>query len=388
MLQHLFKLIWNKKKQNFLLIIEMLISFIVMFAVFTLVVYFYQNYNRPMGFEYENVWTTRYDNPAGMSDTDSVTEFRASLKQLVKAMPQVAEVAFSNVNTPFSDATIGGGINHGKIQARTNLYSADDAYRDVLGIQLKAGRWFSKDDMGAREKPVVINESLKQELFGNDNPIGKTVNDHDRVVGVVSDMKDEGDFTGRKNAVFSRVDTSNQLWGGVMLIKVKPTADADFEGRLYKALSGAIQNKSIEISHLDKLRTGKNQRLLTGVIIILIVAGFLVVNVALGLFGVLWYNINKRKSEIGLRRAVGASGAAISKQLIGEAMVLATLALIIGTFFAIQFPLMNVFNLATNTYLIALALAITFIYLLVIICALYPGRQAAAIFPAVALHEE
>jgi putative ABC transport system permease protein len=323
-----------------------------------------------------------------MSNTDSVTEFRASLKQLVKAMPQVEDVSFSNVNTPFSNATIGGGISYGKLRAETNLYSADDMYRDVLGIQLKAGRWFSKDDIGARQKPVVINESLKQELFGNSDPIGKTVNDDSRVVGVIGDMKDEGDFTGRKNAVFSRVDTSNQLWGGVMLIKVKPTADANFEGRLYKTLSGAIRNKSIEISHLDKLRISKNQGLLTGVIVVLIVAGFLVVNVALGLFGVLWYNINKRKSEIGLRRAVGASGAAISKQLIGEAMVLATLALIIGSFFAIQFPLMNVFNLATNTYLIALALAITFIYLLVVICALYPGRQAAAILPAVALHEE
>ena len=71
-------------------------------------------------------------------------------------------------------------------------------------------------------------------------------------------------------------------------------------------------------------------------IILIIVAGFLIINVALGLFGVLWYNINLRKSEIGLRRAVGASGNAVSKQLVGEALVLATFALIIGSFFAIH----------------------------------------------------
>ncbi len=123
-------------------------------------------------------------------------------------------------------------------------------------------------------------------------------------------------------------------------------------------------------------------------IILLIVTGFLIINVALGLFGVLWYNINKRRSEIGLRRAVGASGNSISKQLVGEALVLSTISLLIGSFFAIQFPLMNVFDLATSTYLIAWMLALAFIYVLVIICALYPGRQAAAIYPAVALHEE
>jgi putative ABC transport system permease protein len=71
-----------------------------------------------------------------------------------------------------------------------------------------------------------------------------------------------------------------------------------------------------------------------------------------------------------------------------EALILATFSLIIGSFFAIQFPLLNVFDLPAGVYLTALVLAILFIYLLVLICSLYPGRQAAAIYPAVALHEE
>ena len=63
MLKHLFKLIWNKKKQNFLLIAEMLVSFLVIFAVFTLLIYFYRNYKQPMGFDYENVWAVKFDKP-------------------------------------------------------------------------------------------------------------------------------------------------------------------------------------------------------------------------------------------------------------------------------------------------------------------------------------
>jgi putative ABC transport system permease protein len=57
-------------------------------------------------------------------------------------------------------------------------------------------------------------------------------------------------------------------------------------------------------------------------------------------------------------------------------------------FFAFQFPLLNVFDLEAGTYIIAIFLATLFIYLLVLACSLYPGRQAAAIYPAVALHEE
>ncbi len=123
-------------------------------------------------------------------------------------------------------------------------------------------------------------------------------------------------------------------------------------------------------------------------IIAFIVAGFLIINVALGLFGVLWYNINKRKGEIGLRRAVGATGNSVSKQLVGEVLVLSTISLVLGCFFAVQFPLMNVFDLPAGIYLIAIAMAVAFIYALVTVCALYPGKQAAAIYPAVALHEE
>jgi len=144
----------------------------------------------------------------------------------------------------------------------------------------------------------------------------------------------------------------------------------------------------MEIEHLTNKHTSINYFTLVPMIVSLIVAIFLIINVALGLFGVLWYNINKRRGEIGLRRAIGASGKSVSTQLVSESMILATLSLIIGTFFAIQFPLLNVFDLPAEVYLTAIGLSILFIYFLVFICSLYPGKQAAAIYPAVALHEE
>jgi putative ABC transport system permease protein len=127
---------------------------------------------------------------------------------------------------------------------------------------------------------------------------------------------------------------------------------------------------------------------LVPMIVLLIVSTFLMINVAMGLFGVLWYNINKRRGEIGLRRAIGASGQSVSGQLVSESLILATFSLIVGTFFAVQFPLLNVFDLPTGVYLTAILLSILFIYGLVFLCSLYPGRQAAAIYPAVALHED
>ena len=398
MLRHLFKLIWNKKKQNALLIIEMFMSFIVMFAVFTMLVYSFKNYKQPVGFDYNDVWVITFFPPENINASDSVAMFQNALKKTMFSMPQIKEVSFTGSNVPFSMNTSNTRTNYaGHKDAMTNMYQAEETFNKVLNIKLVDGRWFTKADDASRYTPVVINQKLKEELFGNESAIGKILGEQNiekgtsenryKIMGVAENAKDKGSYQAVENGMYLKMDTGALRWAGTMLVKVKPGADASFESKLFKTLSNAI-GTNIEIEHLDKKLVTKNKVMLVPMIIAAVVAGFLIINVALGLFGVLWYNINKRKSEIGLRRSLGASGNDVSKQLVGEALVLSTISLIIGAFFAVQFPLMNVFDLPANTYLIAIVLAIIFIYVLVIICALYPGKQAAAIYPAVALHEE
>jgi len=399
MLTHLFKLIWNKKKQNFLLMIEMFVSFLVMFAVFTLLVYYYHNYKQPMGFDYKNVWVVNYNPPPNNNSGDSALLFHDALLKMIKSMPEVEEASYTSENVPFSMNTNNTEVGYRNQQhVRSNVYQCEEQYKNVLGATMAAGRWFNpSDDVKGKYTPVILNEKLKEQLFGNENAVGKVIGENQmetrtlvdkyRVIGVIKNMKDKGDYQAVENGMYLKMDTGWMKWNGNILVKVRPTAKAAFESRLSKSLSNAI-GTSVEIEHLEKKLVSKNKIMLVPMIIALMVAGFLIINVALGLFGVLWYNINKRKSEIGLRRAVGAAGSSISWQLVGEALVLSTLSLLIGTFFAVQFPLMNVFDLPASVYLVAIAFSIGFIYLLVMICAFYPGRQAAAIYPAVALHEE
>lgn len=388
MLKHLFKMIWNKKKQNSLLITEMLISFLVMFGVLTLLVYNYRNYRKPMGFEYENVWGVSYNNSLKTNNSDSLAQFYENLKQTVKTMPQVLEVSYTN-NMPLSQSTNQTGIGYKNYHAgQVNLFFADETYNGVLNMKVLEGRWFSRQDAVAKTKPVIINRTLKEELFGKDNALGKLIGDDKQVIGVVEDAKFKGDYTVAGNALFVKIDTGAFNWLGNIIIKVTPDADAAFEGRLYKTMAGIMKNTNLEIEHLTSKRISRNNFSIIPMVILLIVSLFLIINVALGLFGVLWYNINKRRGEIGLRRAIGATGRSVSGQLVAEAMILATLSIIAGSFLAVQFPLLNVFDLPAGVYLTAMLISILFIYGLVFVCSLYPGKQAAAIYPAVALHED
>lgn len=394
MFKHLFKLIWNKKKQNFLLMTEMLVSFMVLFAVFTLMVYYYDNYKKPMGFKYQDVWVININNSYQTKNTDSLDLYYETLRKTIKALPQVKELSFVSGNVPFSSRMNQSGLTFkGKHIDHLNNFTAEDSYKETMNLDVLEGRWYNKSDAVSKYKLVVIDADLKEATFGKEPAVGKLLgNDDDKnkmkVIGVIQTIKRNGDYVKAGPGFYFRADTGSFRWLDKILVRVSPGADAAFEGKLYKTMAGYMKNSNIEIEHLTNKLKDANYFAVIPMIVLSIVSCFLVINVALGLFGVLWYNINKRKGEIGLRRAIGASGNSVSSQLVMESMILATLSLIIGSFFAIQFPLLNVFDLSAHIYIIGILLSVVFIYLLVFLCSLYPGRQAAAIYPAVALHEE
>jgi putative ABC transport system permease protein len=394
MFKHLFKLIWNKKKQNSLLIVEILLSFMVLFAVFAFGVNSYRNYVKPIGINYEHVWVINYNNSLKTQNSDSLTMFYDGLLRNIKAIPQVIDAGYSSSNVPFSTSHMNGVIKaNGKEVSSVNQFSGDVNYINVLGAKMLAGRWYNKEDFASKQNVTVINNALKEKIFGNTDAVGKYLNYGDdktktKIIGIVNDIKFNGDYQRAEVSMYNRLDTGAYHWLSRILVKVDPKADAAFESSLYKFLANQMKDSNIEIEHLPNKLVAYNKFTLVPLIVLSVVAAFLIINVALGIFGVLWYNINRRRGEIGLRRAIGATGNSVSSQLVSEALILATFSLVIGAFFAVQFPLLNVFDLHAGVYLVALGLSVIFIYLLVLVCSLYPGKQAAAIYPAVALHEE
>ena len=61
MIRHVFKLIWNRKRTNFLMMTEIFVSFLVLFAVVALGVYTADNWRRPIGYSIDRVWSVTID---------------------------------------------------------------------------------------------------------------------------------------------------------------------------------------------------------------------------------------------------------------------------------------------------------------------------------------
>jgi putative ABC transport system permease protein len=224
-------------------------------------------------------------------------------------------------------------------------------------------------------------------MFGQEDPLGKTIgsaDDQRKIIGVVDYFRHKSSFQSDDNVLFQPMSK----WETDVLLRVAPGAGAAFEARLAEIMHRIGKDWNIEIQHVTDMRANQDKLVLAPILILFIICGFLVFNVALGLFGVLFQNINRRKGEIGLRRAIGATQKQVMQYFISETLVIAGFGLLLGVFFAVQIPLLNVFDVAASTYLWAIVLAVASIVLIAVICALYPSRQAAVILPAAALHEE
>ena len=121
-----------------------------------------------------------------------------------------------------------------------------------------------------------------------------------------------------------------------------------------------------------------------------VIATFLLAMVAVGLFGVLWQNTARRIPEIGLRRAVGATPGAIYRQIIAEQMLLSSGAMAVGLLLLVQLPITNVLGDQLNwtVFVVAAAASMVLIYLLSLLCSVYPGWRASRLSPTEALHYE
>jgi putative ABC transport system permease protein len=384
MVQHLFKLLWKKRKSNFLIMLEIFVAFFILFAVSSLSVYFYRGYIKPAGINAENVWVAYIE--FNSSDDSLNRGNRELLRQRLKSYKEIKSFSFGS-HFPYGNSNSNRGFDYKGKQYRSEVMSVEDAFPEVLGIKMQSGEWFKERDTILKEKPIVITQHLKETLFGDEEAIGKVLGEEykEKIVGVIPNFKHQNDYQFKDNVIFS--STYNEVFSSLIL-KMDPSVSADFEAQFAKSIQNLGKNWTVQIQHLDDMKKHKNQLVIIPLIIAFIVVGFLILNVAFGLFGVLFQNINRRRGEIGLRRAIGASADNISVQFIGEMVVLATFSVILGLFFAIQFPLLKVFDVAPSIYLTGILLAVLLVYLIVIACAWFPSRQAAAIQPAMALHEE
>lgn len=415
MTRHLFRLIWNRKRSNFLIMVEILCAFLVLEGVMVMATYYANNYRQPLGYSIDRVWGIRMDVKSRDNDKAVRAAQMATVQQLfnaVRDMPEV-EAVCAGFTTPYANSSWTSGH---KMDGRQLLYAMNMGTDDcdaVYGLTLLQGRWFDRTDDGAAYTPIVVNELFVREVFGDTDPINKTVRkDREpeeeraraergekppkpwRVVGVIQDFRQHGEYATPEPYAFERVDlTDGEAWPPRMLmIKARAGTTPAFEETLANRLQAVAKDWSFSITLLANQREDKLLGYTGPLTLHAIVAGFLLLMVMLGLTGVVWQNVTQRIREIGLRRAKGARIENIHRQILGELIVMTSMALLVGVLLVAQVPLLPLPEdfrwVPVPVFVLSIVLSVLAIYALTLVCGWYPARLATKIQPAEALHYE
>ncbi|SFC13921.1 ABC transporter permease [Massilia yuzhufengensis] len=406
MFRHLLTLTWKRKSRNLMLSLEILLAFCIVFAVAAFGLRYWQLWGMPIGFESRDLWSVSLhvgDEEKTRIDAATYDSLRRGLAEL----PEVRGVSFASFE-PYAGSTISTdlhrpGADGGKGRGvRVEMLDADDRLAGVLGLRVVEGRWFSELDNGSAEggaRPVVINRRMAAAMFPGERALGQVFTDKDgdqptvsyRVAGVVDAYRPKGELSSPVNFVFTRFEAGrNDRDARTIILRVAPGTERAFEKRLNSRLKLIRNDWSYQITPLPALRTSVLKAQMVPLVVVGIIAGFMLLMVAFGLFGALWQNTTQRIPEIGLRRAVGASAAQIYRQIVAEQFMLSSVAIVLALALLVQLPLTQVLGESMNWTVFAAAagLSMAVIYLLSLLCALYPGWRASRLSPTEALHHE
>jgi len=388
MIRHIFKLIWFKRKSNALMILEIFLAYLVLFAAFSFVIYQLRILEKPLGFKTIDRWMISLE---GLQAKDSaeVATIMDQLKNELKASPNVESVGFTNSSTPFSNNTSTTGNDDMGFNVSSRIAEADEGFGEVMNINIIKGRWFNETDRQSKYRPIVVNELFLKNFFPNKNMLDSVIilDGESKIVGIMDDYRYKGEFDLPTNMSFCYTPHT-QGWMYNIILRMKAGTPIGEQKTINDIVKNVTKSNSFIIKLLESERVKNSRAKWIPIIALLSICGFLCINIALGLFGVLWFNINKRRSEIGLRRALGAHSSDISKHFLMETLVLAFIAIALALIFTIQIPLLKVVDIQPSIFYESMVWVTVLILILVFICAYFPSRQAAMIHPATALHED
>lgn len=321
-----------------------------------------------------------------LDDVTAIEKLKNYVKSASPAVTNRAQVVYGNKN--WNTQVQGVGVSYA--QLRSSVPSV--------------GRFFTEEEVKMREKVALVGNTVLKKVFGNTNPIGKTIKINQinfRVIGILP-VKGTTGPQDQDDTVLIPISTAMYRLMGKQYIDsiYVEVKNADLTDGAQEAVSNLIikqhrlitddQKDSFSIFNMSDIKktltsTTQTMSLLLGAIaaISLLVGG-------IGIMNIMLVSVTERTREIGLRKAIGANNKDILVQFLIEAVLMSFIGglvgIILGSGTSVLITLIA--GWSARVSLSSIILATVFSLAVGVIFGLWPAKQASQLNPIEALRYE
>lgn len=314
----------------------------------------------------------------------------------------------ANVKNSYAGILSQDQASFGNELRKASLLGTSASYIDIDKSEVDYGRFFTEAEDKSLAPVVVLGSKIKDKLFGDSDPLNKTIRLRKSKFTVIGVLKSKGavGFMDFDDYIYIPIRTLQKKIMGIdhvfyMVHQLKDLSRADDTAGEVRLLlrdrhdiEDPIKDDFRVVTMQEMIQTLETVTDAITLLLLAIVAISLVVG-GVGIMNVMYVIVTERTAEIGLRKAVGARYADIMGQFLAESVLVALAGGIIGVIIgagvsfliylgAGQFGFNWEFAIPAKAFVVALGFSTFF----GVIFGVYPARKAARMNPIEALRAE
>ncbi|MEP6536800.1 MAG: ABC transporter permease [Bryobacteraceae bacterium] len=381
---------------------QVALSLILVVGAGLLISTFFRLETLDAGFEREHVLLVNADLPAWRYPAGRRRAVFGEMLQKLRTLPGVRSASISDA-TPTDGSLeqaylrVDGYTPTGREDRLVYMNAVSDRFFETLGTDLVAGRDFNMHDTPESPLVAVVNQSMANRFFAGQNPIGKTYRPEGvrllapvEIVGVVKDAK----YTSLREEIHPTVYVPTSqigLPGRSITFELRAAASP---ANLISAVKPAIGEVNRDVNFQFKTLTAQVDESLARERLLATLSGFFgalaLLLAVIGLYGVMSYNVARRRGEIGIRMALGAGRWRVLRMVLKEVAMLIGAGLVIGLGVAVgatRFLESFLYGMKANDPW-TIASAAGLLGLAAVVAGYLPARSASRLEPMSALRDE